>query len=125
MKTLSKKQIISLHEVLIESFGGSHGIRDEGLLDAAINAPFQTFNNQSLYPTIQSKAAQLCFGLVNNHAFVDGNKRIGAHVMLIFLELNGINLEYSQRDLYEIILDVAAGKAQAENLLKWILAHQV
>ena len=125
MKILSKKQIISLHEVLIESFGGSPGIRDEGLLDAAINAPFQTFDNQSLYPTIQSKAAQLCFGFVNNHAFVDGNKRIGAHVMLIFLELNGINLEYSQRDLYEIILDVAAGKAQAENLLKWILAHQV
>ena len=124
MKFLSKKQLISLHEALIAEFGGSSGIRDEGLFEAALSTPFQTFDNEPLYPTIQSKAAQLCFGLVKNHAFVDGNKRIGTHAMLIFLELNGIELEYSQKELYEIILEIAASEKNADDLLKWILKHQ-
>ena len=123
MKTLSKNQIVMLHESLIDEFGGSRGIRDEGLLESAIRAPFQTFAGQDLYPTIQAKAAQLCYGLVKNHAFVDGNKRIGVHAMLVFLELNNIILGYTQKDLFTIILDVADGRAQADDMTKWILSH--
>ena len=88
MKRLTKRQILLLHEQLLQEFGGTPGVRDEGLLDSALAAPFQTFDGQSLYPSVQAKAAQLGFGLVCNHPFVDGNKRIGTHVMLVFLALN-------------------------------------
>lgn len=78
-----------LHERLIEVTGGSKGIRDEGMLDSALANPFQFFRGEELYPSIQVKAAQLCYGLVKNHAMLDGNKRLGTHVMLVFLALNG------------------------------------
>ena len=104
--------------------GGSHGIRDEGLLESSISAPFQSFGGEDIYPTIYQKAARLCYGLVMNHAFVDGNKRIGAHVMLVFLSLNHVDLSYSQKELYEMILDIASGTKDSEELLDWILNHQ-
>ena len=88
------------------------------------NAPFQTFDGQSLYPSVQAKAAQLGFGLVCNHPFVDGNKRIGTHVMLVFLALNGIDLSYTQQELIDIIFAVAASQASAAELLQWIIQHQ-
>lgn len=84
MKILSVNQIIRLHEALIEAFGGTDGLRDEGMLQSALAAPFQTFDGESIYPSLQAKAAQLGFGLVCNHPFLDGNKRIGAHAMLVF-----------------------------------------
>lgn len=84
MIVLSKQQILLLHSQLISGTGGSDGLRDVGLLESAINSPFQQFGNEDLYPTIQQKASRLCFGLVNNHPFIDGKKRIGAHVMLVF-----------------------------------------
>ena len=90
MIRLSKTQILLLHEQLIAETGGSSGLRDEGMLDSALNAPFQTFGGEDVYPSLQQKAARLCFGLVKNHPFLDGNKRIGAHVMLVFLALNGV-----------------------------------
>ena len=90
MIRLSKPQILLLHEQLVATTGGSSGLRDEGMLDSALNAPFQTFGGEDVYPSLQPKAARLCFGLVKNHPFVDGNKRIGAHVMLVFLALNGV-----------------------------------
>lgn len=77
-----------MHKSPIEEFGGICGIRDEGLLDAALSAPFQSFSGKELFPAIQSKAARLGYGLVKNHAMLDGNKRLGAHVMLVFLGLN-------------------------------------
>jgi len=79
MKILSKLQVVKLHEELIRSFGGSYGIRDEGLLESSLVAPFQTFGGKELVPSIQQKASKLCYGLVNNHPFIDGNKRLGAH----------------------------------------------
>lgn len=85
MIRLTKSQILLLHEQLITETGGSSGLRDEGMLDSALNAPFQTFGKEDMYPSLQQKAARLCFGLVKNHPFVDGNKRIGAHAMLVFL----------------------------------------
>ena len=93
MIRLSKPQILRLHEQLVAATGGSDGLRDEGMLDSALSAPFQTFGGEDVYPSLQQKAARLCFGLIKNHPFVDGNKRIGAHAMLVFLSLNGIELQ--------------------------------
>ena len=125
MIRLSKPQILLLHEQLIAETGGSSGLRDEGMLDSALNTPFQTFAGKDVYPSLQQKAARLCFGLVKNHPFVDGNKRIGAHVMLVFLALNGIELQHTQTELSEVILQLAAGTLQPTDLLDWILTHQI
>ena len=124
MKILTKHQIVLLHEQLINETGGANGLRDEGMLESAISAPFQEFQAFSPYPTIQQKAARLAYGLIMNHPFVDGNKRIGAHVMLTLLMLNGIELEYTQQELSDIVLQVAAGKSGYDELLTWILNHQ-
>ena len=125
MIRLSKPQVLLLHEQLIAETGGSSGLRDEGMLDSALNTPFQTFAGKDVYPSLQQKAARLCFGLVKNHPFVDGNKRIGAHVMLVFLALNGIELQHTQTELSEVILQLAAGILQSTDLLNWILSHQI
>lgn len=124
MKVLTKRQILLLHRQLIEQTGGSDGIRDEGLLDSAMAAPFQSFDNADAYPSLQQKAARLCFGLVKNHPFVDGNKRIGAHAMLVFLAVNGVELTYTQPQLSDIILQVAADEKAYPDLLDWLLCHQ-
>lgn len=124
MIVLSKPQVLMLHEQLIKATGGSTGIRNEGMLDSALMNPFQSFGGEELYPSIQAKAAQLCFGLVKNHAMIDGNKRLGAHVMLVFLALNGYELSYSQEELVEIILALAAGEKNVEDILKWIIEHE-
>ena len=125
MIRLSKSQVLLIHDQLISETGGSSGLRDEGILDSALDAPFQTFSGEDVYPSLQQKAARLCFGLVKNHPFVDGNKRIGAHVMLVFLALNGIELQHSQTELSDVILQLAAGEIEATDLLHWILAHQI
>ncbi|MDO5764122.1 MAG: type II toxin-antitoxin system death-on-curing family toxin [Elusimicrobiales bacterium] len=123
MRILSKRQILMLHSALISESGGSDGIRDEGLLESAINTPFQTFSGQDLYPTMLEKAACLGFGLIRNHPFIDGNKRIGTHAMLVFLEINNITLSYEDEDLIAIILSVAAGKSNDNRLLDWLQKH--
>lgn len=124
MIILSKEQVLRLHTSLIEATGGSNGIRDEKMLESALNNPFQSFGGEELYPSIQAKAAQLCFGLVKNHAMIDGNKRLGTHVMLVFLALNGYELSYSQKELSDTILLLASGKKDAEDILQWIISHQ-
>ena len=124
MRKLSKEQILLLHTQLIEEFGGTDGVRDYNLLDSALETPFQSFAGEELYPTIQAKAARLGYGLIKNHTMLDGNKRIGAHAMLVFLVLNGIEMKYTQRELYEAVLSVAADSLEYEDLLQWILEHQ-
>ena len=124
MKKLSKEQILMLHTQLIQQTGGSDGVRDYNLLDSALETPFQSFGGDELYPTIQAKAARLGYGLIKNHCMIDGNKRSGTHAMLVFLALNGIELKYTQKELYETILDVAAGNIEYEGLLQWVLDHQ-
>lgn len=124
MIVLSKPQVLMLHEQLIKATGGSTGIRDEGMLDSALMNPFQSYGGEELYPSIQAKAAQLCFGLVKNHAMIDGNKRLGTHVMLVFLALNGYELSYNQEELVEVILALAAGEKNVEDILKWIIVHE-
>ena len=124
MIRLSKEQIIRLHSHLIYKTGGTDGIRDDSLLESAIAAPFQTFGETEAFPSIQQKAARLGYGLIKNHAFVDGNKRIGAHAMLVFMVLNNIELTYTQQELADTIIKVAASEYTFEDLLTWILDHQ-
>lgn len=124
MITLTKEQVLMLHDRLIEATGGSKGIRNEGMLESALSNPFQSFDGEELYPSIQAKAAQLCYGLVKNHAMVDGNKRLGTHIMLVFLSLNGYELAYSQQELSDTILALASGKIGMEELRQWIVSHQ-
>lgn len=124
MIRLSKEQVLLMHERLIEATGGSIGIRDEGMLDSALSNPFQSFAGEELYPSVQAKAARLCYGLVKNHPMVDGNKRIGAHVMLVFLMLNGYELSYTQQELSETILELASGSLNADDIQQWIVNHE-
>lgn len=125
MKRLTKAQVIMLHHALIAESGGSSEIRDEGLLDSALNAPFQTFSGTELYPSLLEKAARLGYGLIKNHPFVDGNKRIGTHAMLVFLMLNHIEVEYEDNDLIHLILGIASGTIDDRQLLVWLQQHVV
>ena len=121
MIILTKDQIIMLHSLCIKESGGSDGIRDHGLLDSAINSPLQSFGGVDLYPTIQNKAAQLCFCLINNHPFVDGNKRIGVLAMLTLLELNDIAIDAPDESIVHLGLSVASGKMDASGITDWII----
>ncbi len=123
MKLLTKEHILTLHKALIEEYGGTPELRDEGLLDSAISTPFQTFGGADLCPTIVDKACRLGYGLIRNHPFIDGNKRIGTHAMLVFLEINNVSVEYEDEELIETILGVAAGDVSAEELIAWIFEH--
>jgi death-on-curing protein len=123
MRILSKRQIILLHEHLLRETGGVSGLRDDGLLDSTISAPFQSFDGNELFPTLIEKAARLCYGLVKNHAFIDGNKRIGAHAMLVFLALNDVEPAYTQEELSDIVLGIASGLKDYLDLLDWLKDH--
>lgn len=123
MKILSKAQILILHEQLISEFGGSLGVRDEGLLESAIYTPMQTFGGIEFYPTIIDKSVRLGYGLIKNHPFIDGNKRIGTHAMLVQLELNKIHLEYEDEELINVVYEVAAGVLSQESFHEWVIDH--
>jgi death-on-curing protein len=109
---------------LVADFGGRDGLRDDGLFESALAAPFQTFDGQALLPTVQQKAVRLGFGLIMNHPFVDGNMRIGPHAMLVALAMDGIELESTQEELSTVILEVASGDVSLDGLLEWVLAHE-
>lgn len=124
MIKFTKEQVIKLHEQIIKKTGGESGLRDNSLLEAALMSPFQSFDDKDLFPSVQTKAARLGYGIIKNHPFIDGNKRIGVHVMLLFLHFNDIELSYSQDELSELILMIASGEKNYENLLDWIIDHQ-
>lgn len=123
MTWLTEEQLIYLHDELIRATGGSQGLRDKNLLQSALYSPLQTFDSSELFPTIQQKVARLACGLTQNHPFVDGNKRIGAHAMLVVLELNGIQLHYTQRELADTFLQLAASEIGYDELLAWLTSH--
>lgn len=116
--------IIALHDALVDKTGGSEGVRDMGLLSSAIYAPFQSFGGCEIYPTVYEKAARLGFGLAQNHAFIDGNKRIAAHVMLVYLKANGITLSYTQEELIDIFLGIASSEVTFDDLVSWLKTHK-
>ena len=124
MILLTVEEIISLHNKIVEMTGGSFGIRDQSLLESAVYNAVSSYADIEAYPTIEEKSARLMFALTNNHAFVDGNKRIGVMVMLMTLGLNNIELEYSKQDLVDLGLLVAAGEKGYEYILDWIKNHK-
>ena len=100
--------------------GESACVRDLGLIESAVNAPFQTFGGQELYPTIFDKAAQLAYGLTKNHGFVDGNKRVAIHSMMVYLLLNGFDLTADEDEIFQVSMNLAAGKVSSAELSKWL-----
>lgn len=124
MIRISKEHILLLYKYLSEETGGSIGIRDEGLLDSALENAFSGFGEIEFYPSKEEKGARLGYSLINNHAFVDGNKRIGLYVMLSFLEMNGIKLSYTDSELVQIGLSLASGTMSYEELLSWVRNHK-
>ncbi len=120
MIKIGKEKVLLLHQLMAEATGGDVGVRDEALLESAIENVYATFDGVELYPSKEEKAARLGFSLISNHAFVDGNKRIGIYIMLLFLELNGIRIEASNDEVYDLGMKVAEGKADYSYILEWI-----
>lgn len=120
MIKFSKEKVLLLHKLIAEETGGSIGVRDEALLESALENVFSGFGGQEFYPTKEEKGARLGYALISNHAFVDGNKRIGMYVMLTFLEVNGIRLDCTNDEIVEVGLAIASGAMDYETLLEWV-----
>lgn len=125
MIRFSKEKVLLLHKLIAEETGGSVGLRDEGLLESALESAFSGFGGQEFYPSKEEKGARIGYALISNHAFVDGNKRIGVYIMLTFLEVNGIRMSYTDEELVRIGLGVADGSMGYEALLAWVQSHRV
>lgn len=125
MIRFSKEKVLLLHQLMAEATGGSVGVRDNNLLESALESCFATFDGVDLYPTKEEKGARLGYALISNHAFVDGNKRIGVYIMLTFLEMNGIHIDATNEDIIHIGLSVADGSMQYDDLLEWVRQHAV
>ena len=124
MKRLHLEKVLVLHELLTRETGGDPSVRDLSLLESALESAFATYGGEELYPTVEEKGARLCHSLIANHAFVDGNKRIGILVLLVFLEINGIRLRPTNEELARVGLAVAAGEMKYDALLEWILENE-
>ena len=124
MIKFSKEKVLLLHRLMAEATGGSVGVRDEALLDSALESAYAGFGDREFYPTKEEKGARLGFALISNHAFVDGNKRIGLYVMLSFLEMNGVKITCTDDELVRVGLSVADGSMGYEDLLKWVVEHR-
>jgi len=124
MIKLSREKVLLLHQLLAEATGGSVGVRDQGLLDSALEGAFAGFGDQEFYPTKEEKGARLGYALISNHAFLDGNKRIGLYVMLSFLEMNGIRIRCTDEELVYVGLSIADGKMGYEDLYNWVIEHE-
>ena len=124
MIKFSQEKVLLLHKLITEETGGDPNIRDLALLDSALESAFQTFDGQELYPTKEEKGARIGYALISNHAFVDGNKRIGMYVLLTFLEVNGIRIYPSEEEVVRVGLEVASGTMKYEELLEWILENK-
>lgn len=120
MIKFSQEKVLLLHQLITEETGGDNGVRDFGLLDSALESVYQTFDGKELYPTKQEKGARLGYTLISNHAFVDGNKRIGMYVMLAFLQVNGIHIHPTNEEVARVGIAVAAGEMGYEELLEWV-----
>ena len=124
MIKFSQEKVLLLHKLITEETGGDPNIRDLALLDSALESAFQTFDGQELYSSKEEKGARIGYALISNHAFVDGNKRIGMYVLLTFLEVNGIRIYPSEEEVVRVGLEVASGKMKYEELLEWILENK-
>ena len=125
MIEFSAEKVLQLHQLLTQETGGDPELRDAGLLDSALRQAFQSFGGQELYPTREEKGARLGYSLIANHAFVDGNKRIGMYVMLTFLEVNGIRLNPTNEEVARVGWAVASGEMDYDALVQWVKDHRV
>lgn len=123
MIELTKDQIIKLHEAIYVRYGGSCGVLNDGMLDSALQAPFQTFGGKELLPDSKDKIIRLAYGLIKNHSFRDGNKRIGALVLLVLLELNGYHVNATNEEFADIIMGIASSEKDDEDLKNWVDKH--
>lgn len=125
MIKFSKDKVLLLHKLIAEETGGSIGVRGGALLESALENAFSGFGGQEFYPSKEERGARLGYTLISNHAFVDGNKRIGIYVMLTFLEVNGIRLDCSNDEVVAAGLGVASGAMDYNALLEWVRAHRI
>ena len=125
MIRMTAERILLLHQLMIEQTGGSDGLRDMGLLESAVENVYGSFGGQELYPGKEEKAARLAYALISNHAFVDGNKRIGMYAMLTFLEANGIEMDCTNQEVVYVGMAIASGKMSYEDVLSWIREHRL
>ena len=123
MIKFSKDKVLLLHKLIAEETGGSVGLRDEALLESALENAFAEFGGKEFYPSKEEKGARLGYSLISNHAFVDGNKRIGMYIMLTFLEVNGLHMECTNEEVASVGLSVADGSMDYEKLLDWVKNH--
>ncbi len=124
MIKLSQEKVLTLHKMMTEETGGDPNVRDLALLNSALESAFATFDGLELYPSVQEKGARLGYALISNHAFVDGNKRIGMYILLIFLEVNGVFIRPGNEEVARVGLAVAAGNMKYRELLEWILQNE-
>ena len=124
MIKFTEEKVLLLHKLITEETGGDPNVRDIALLNSALESAFATFDGKELYPTKQEKGARLGFALISNHAFVDGNKRIGVFTMLMTLQLNNVKLRYTQPELISLGLSVADGSKGYDGILTWIIEHK-
>ena len=117
--------IIYAHELLIKSTGGINGVRDMGLLESAVASPFASYDGFMPYPTVKEQAGRLCYGIIKNHPFIDGNKRVGIMVMITFLEAHGIMLNCLNDDLVQLGLSVTDGTFDEKDILEFIINHKI
>ena len=113
-------QVEHIHKILIEQFGGSHGIRDYSTLLSALSRPYSTFDNNELYPTVIQKAAALIESILNNHPFVDGNKRTGYVLMRLLLMEHGLDIMATQDQKYQFVISIASGEFNFNEIQSWL-----
>lgn len=124
MIKLDTAHVLYLHNIMCRTTGGSCVLRDIGVLESALYHAYASFEGKEFYPTIEEKAARQTYAIIRNHPFIDGNKRTGLFVMLIFLELNSIKIFFSQSELVELGMEIAQGKLDSEQITKWIIKHK-
>lgn len=124
MKMISIDQVMVLHQKIIDVTGGKNGIRDKNLLESALNNAFATFDSIELYQSIEEKCANICFAIIKNHPFIDGNKRLGIYIMLILLDHNNINIEFEQNELVGLGLGIAESRYDQKSIFNWIKKHE-
>jgi death-on-curing protein len=117
--------VIKIHEILINEYGGIHGVRDLASLQSALSRPFTTFDQKDLYASTPAKAASLIESLISNHPFLDGNKRIGYFMMRFFLLKNKYDIQATEKEKYAFVMGIASGKISFDEIEKWIAGKVV
>lgn len=124
MELIEIDNIILFHKKIVSSTGGSDGIRDIGLIESALNRGLMTFDGKELFDSTEMKISVISHGLIRNHGFLDGNKRIGIAVMVLLLKINNIRIKYFQQELIDLGLGVAEGKLNENDIFTWIERHK-